>query len=110
MKVFVELTTLEEKSKELISYSKNNINDQILNLQKAVNDIDWSGPAKEAFDIRYNKLINDLNKFNSNIELFGEYLLFFKNNYGEANDKLMKSWQEYIDTIKVNKEEELDEL
>ncbi len=108
MKYKVYLDELEEESLKIINYSKNDINDKIEELKMIVNEMNWQGKARDTFVNEYNHRINKLKRINDKVRMFGEYLKFCKEHYGETNEKLKKSWEEYLNEIE--KDGELDEL
>ena len=100
MKYKVYLDELEEESLKIINYSDKEIHDKIEELKVLGDEINWHGGAHDKFIIEYNEGIKKLNKLNRKIRLFGEYLKFCKDHYGETQEKLRKDWEEYLDEVK----------
>ncbi len=103
MKHVVQLDELEDKSNELINYSKNDINNKIEELRKVVSEFTWKGPSHDAFINGYNERIKKITSINNKMQLFGEFLKFAQNDYKETNAKLMDSWEKYITTLEIIK-------
>ncbi len=99
MKYRVYLDELENKSRELINYSKKDITDKINELKLLGEEIIWHGPAHDNYIKEYNKRIEKLQALNNKICLFGEYLKFCSEHYGETQEKLTKNWNKYLDEI-----------
>ena len=99
MRYRIYLDELDEKSTELVNYSKNNIASKINELAIVFNDINWHGKASNAFINGYNNKINNLKRLNNNIELLARFLRECHDNYSETNNTLGKSWDSFIDEV-----------
>ena len=104
MKYIIELDELELKGNDLINYSNNNINDKINELNNSKNLFEWEGEGYNSFISDYNYEINKINKLNEKIEKIALFVLYFQNNYYEANEQLKKSWEEYINELEERRE------
>lgn len=100
MKYKVYLNELDDKSNELINYSKNNIASKIDELSMVITDIDWYGNAGNKYKLGYDKKIIKLKKYGENIEKLGKYLAESHNSYKESNDDLERSWNDFLDELK----------
>ena len=103
MKYKVYLDELNDASRKLVSYSKIDIKNKIDELKNIGESIKWYGPAHDSFINGFNKRIDNLNKLNSKISVFGEYLENSYTNYSETSNKVNNSWEEYITEMKVKK-------
>ena len=65
MKYKVYLDELDEKSRELVSYSRNNIGVKIDELANVFKDTTWKGNASNKFITGYNQKINKLRRLNN---------------------------------------------
>ena len=101
MKNIVYLEELEEKSLEIIGFSRLNIEDKINELEAIVKDFKWTGKGHDIYVDNYLKKIIEFRKMNKKMALFGEYLQFCSEHYGETHEKLNKSWKEFLDKKKV---------
>ena len=105
MKYKIYLNELEEQTNKLVTFSKNDINTKISELKTIFDDVNWQGKGHNTFINGYNNKINYLEKMGNNILLLTEYLTNCHNDYSETNDKLIKSWDKFMDEIKGGNDE-----
>ncbi len=105
MKYKIYLDELEEKSNKLINYSKHNIDNKVNELDSLFDDMKWSGRGYNTFISGYKSRINKLKKYSNNLTKLAIYLKDGFNNYNETNDKLVKSWDNFIDELKGDNDE-----
>lgn len=96
MKNIVYLEELEMKSMDLICYSDVNVNSKIDELESIIKEIKWEGKVHDVYLENYQKKINRLRRVNEKMKFFGEYLKFCSEHYGETQEKLNISWNEYL--------------
>ena len=105
MKYKIYLDKLEESSNKLINLSKNDIGSNIKELDELFNNVKWQGKAFNTFISGYKNRINMLKKYNDNLTKLALYLKDGFNNYNDTNDKLVKSWDSFIDEVKGDNSE-----
>jgi transposase-like protein len=105
MKYKVYLDELDKKCDELLNCSKNNINEKINELSHAFDGVIWQGIYYDTYLNGYNKEINKLKKINRNFELFARFLKETHVNYSDTNEKLSKSWEEFLSELKGDNDE-----
>ena len=105
MKYKIYLDKLEESSNKLINLSKNDIGSNIKELDELFNNVKWQGKAFNIFISGYKNRINMLKKYNDNLTKLALYLKDGFNNYNDTNDKLVKSWDSFIDEVKGDNSE-----
>lgn len=98
-KIYID--EIEEKSHELISFSKNNVALEIEELQKLPNSFIWEGLAKDKYLTGYNNRINKLNELNNNICKIAEFLLRVNEDYTGANQRIDNAYEELLSEISV---------
>ena len=103
MKYKIYLDELSDCSHNLISYSKNDINNKINEIKVLGESIKWKGLAHDNFINGFNKRIEKINKLNEKMALFGEYLEGAHINYSNTSSKLNNSWEEYYREIRVER-------
>lgn len=99
----VYMDELSDSSNKLINYSKNDINDKINEIKALADSIKWSGPAHDSFMIGFNEKITEVQKLNSKLELLGKFLTHAHDNYDETRKDVNKSWEKYLEEMKVKK-------
>ncbi len=105
----VYLDELEEKSDELIRFSRNDMKNKVQEIKKDFNDLNWHGEAHDSYAKGYDARIEKINTMMDRLSLLGEYLKMCKDSYWETNEKLENSWNEFMDEL--DKEKRLkDEL
>lgn len=105
MKYKIYLDKLEEESNKLINLSKNDIATNVKELDELFNGVKWTGKGYNTFINGYKARMNRLKKYNDNLTKIALYLKDGFNNYNETNDKLVKSWDNFIDEIKGDNDE-----
>ena len=98
MKV-IYIKEIEEKSDELVNYSRNVIGNDIDELKSLPNKLIWKGLAKDTYVNNYNKKMNKLNELNNNICKIAEFLKEVSGNYNEANSKINNAYEELLSDI-----------
>ena len=99
----IYLDELSDASNRLVNYSKNDINNKIAEIKAIGESINWVGPAHDKFISGFDKQITNLNRLNDKIRLFGEYLDHAYESYNDTNNDVHKSWDNYLDEMKVRK-------
>ncbi len=103
MKYKIYLNELDDTSKKLVRYSKNDIKNKINEIKDIGMSLNWKGPAHDNFMNGFNKKIENLNLLNDKICLLGEYLDNCYSSYNETSNKVNNSWEEYLSEMKVRK-------
>ena len=101
----IYLNEIEEKSRELVSFSRNDINVRIEELKKLPSNLVWKGLAKEKYIVGYNNRINTLSELNNNVCKIAEFLLRVKEDYNGANQKIENAYEELLAEIKTRSDE-----
>ena len=96
----VYLNELEETGNELISYSQNNIANEIEKLKLASNNFVWQGPAYNSFIAGYNAKIENLIRMNNSLTILAKYMLIVKENYSDTNEKINNAYEELLSEFK----------
>lgn len=99
----IYLDELSDESRKIVNYSKIDINNKIEEIKRLGESIKWSGPAHDSFIKGFNKQIINLEKLNDRIRLFGEYLDYAHEDYNNTNNDVNKSWNNFLDGMKVRK-------
>ena len=99
----IYLDELSDASRRLINYSNNDINNKIMEIKSIGESIKWNGPAHDKFIDGFEKQIINLEKLNAKIRLFGEYLAHAEESYNDTNNDVNKTWNNYLDEMKVKK-------
>ena len=94
--------------KEIDNYTKN-VNDLInyqfkgiINEMKTfMNNTKWNGPAKDAFNQKYDDVVKEISKIPYFVSLYTDFLYDTINNYGETLDELKKKFQEIDNEINI---------
>ena len=105
MKYKVYLDELDEKSRELVSYSRNNIGVKIDELANVFKDTTWKGNASNKFITGYNQKINKLRRLNNNMEKLALFLRDSHNDYSDTNNSLNNTWNNILDEIRSANDE-----
>ena len=99
----IYLDELSDASNKLVNYSNTDINNKIGELKNLAESIKWTGSAHDSFINGFNKQIYEVTKLNDKIRLFGEYLGFAHESYDNTNNDVNKSWNNFLDELKVIK-------
>lgn len=100
MRYKVYLDELENKSNELVNYSKIDIANKINEIKNSFDGISWNGKAHSTYINGFNKKITKLERLNKNMELLARYLVECHNDYDSINHDLGKKWDDFIDELK----------
>ena len=93
----IYLDELEDKGKEIISYSKNDIASKIEEMKLLTNNFIWDGIGYNSYIEEYNKVINKLEILNNNLTTIANFLLMAKDSYSESNSKIENAYNELLD-------------
>ena len=93
----VYLDEIEEKAGEIISFSKNNINEKIVELKESTNGFIWQGLGHSSYVNGYNARLNKVMELNNNMTKIAEYLLRVREDYDNANHRIDNAYNELLD-------------
>lgn len=97
----IYLDEIEDKSRELINFSKNDVALEIEELKKIPNNFIWEGLVKDKYLIGYNNRINKLSELNNNVSKIAEFLLRVNEDYHGANQRIDNAYEELLNEIKA---------
>lgn len=98
----VYIKQIEERSNEIVNYSKTVVASKIENLKTLPKGFEWHGRAKDSYIKGYDAKIEKLIKHNENIAKLAETLLVVADSYGDANIKIENATEEILMELKLD--------
>lgn len=92
----VYIKQIEERSNEIVNYSKTVVASKIENLKTLPKGFEWHGRAKDSYIKGYDAKIEKLIKYNENIAKLAEIMLIAADSYGNANIKIRNAAEEIL--------------
>jgi len=103
MRYLIKIDRLDEKNL-FFENQINRINERVDELQKLANNIDWVGPAREAFVEYFNNYINDLNKVKKQMLNCLLFCKTYSKNYSSEYDRIKLTFNNILDEMEKKDE------
>ena len=97
----VKINDLKNKN-EYLKNKIQTIDDEINKLNKAQENVRWTGPARDKFMINYNNYIEELLKMSENLKKCLKVNEQFYNNYSGGYKKIKKGYQNIKEDLENN--------
>lgn len=102
MKYFVDSNKIEEFINNCNDCIKE-MDNQSKIMKELPNKLTWRGNAHDAAILKYNKIMDDLEKIPEDLTLYTKFMELVVKNYGEGTEKLKKEFQEILQRLEIER-------
>ena len=102
MKYYVDSVKIEEFINNCNAYIDEMKQESIV-MKGLIDKTTWQGNARDAATLKYNKIMEEVNKIPENLTLYIKFMEIVVKNYGEGIEKIKKEFQELIEKLELEK-------
>lgn len=102
MKYYVDSIKIEEFINNCNGYIEE-MKKEIIVMKGLIDKTTWQGNARDAVSLKYETIMEDVNKIPETLTLYIRFMELVIENYGEGIEKLKKEFQEIMEKLKLEK-------